>query len=148
MTPKLKAKVLKGIKPWSWYIANTPSNWDWVLFPKKPSAEYGPWTNIFSWAFLIAGIIAFCSSLPIEPFSPAWGFKPKTAILGLRIPKSFINELCNCSILEYTFSWVMLWATSFNATCPETTATLKSWAHNSISGLPPNFSPKYSVCPG
>ncbi len=37
-TPVLKAMDLNGIRPWSWYIANTPSNLNWCCIPKKPSA--------------------------------------------------------------------------------------------------------------
>ena len=42
LTPSLKAMVLNGISPWSWYIARVASNDLYAPLPKKPSAEYGP----------------------------------------------------------------------------------------------------------
>ena len=45
-TPFPKDKVLKGTRPWSWYIASTPSKAFNLLEPKKPSAGYGPKANI------------------------------------------------------------------------------------------------------
>ena len=49
--------------------------------------------NVARMASLMAGLIISISSLPINPSSPACGFKANTAIRGLSTPKSFCKLL-------------------------------------------------------
>ena len=64
--------ILKGIIPWSWYMARTPSNFVKFEVPKKPSAAYGPNACMpSSKAVLRAGMIISSSSFPSNPSSPA-----------------------------------------------------------------------------
>ena len=94
--PKLTA--FRGASPWSWYIASTASA-GWrpeTTRGNSVSAAKGPETSIPSARNVAsAGPITRSSSSPSSPASPAWGFKPQTAMRGDAIPKSRTSPSCS-----------------------------------------------------
>ena len=97
LTASSKAISFTGMRPWSWYKARIPSG---ALFSgeslfhasaaeiQQVSGGIGPLiltaglSNCHSFKI---GIIRFCSSIPIFPSSPAWGFNPAICILGFSL---------------------------------------------------------------
>ena len=91
-TPVSKPMSLIGMCPWSWYWTTTMSNAPVLARIITVSGGCGPVASMpSSTAAATAGAIRSASSVPKRPFSPAWGFRPATATLGLSTP-SFRSE--------------------------------------------------------
>ena len=86
-------RVFMGVKTWSWYIPIITSNFFLLFFKNIVSAGKGPFTFILFFKDLITGCTILISSLNSKILSQ-WGFKPKTAILGLN-PKNFSTVIVN-----------------------------------------------------
>ena len=88
------------------------------------------------------------SSSPSNPSSPACGLRPKTAILGLLILKSFFSDNSSSRIFNSTRSLVMRLFTSLRGTCSVTNPTRKSCPVMSIKvSVAWNSWVRYSVWP-
>ena len=96
-----------------------------------------------------AGRMMVFSSSPMRPLSPAWGFRPRTAMRGVATPKSRPRLSCRRVPYFTIRSLDRVEATSLSATWPVTTPTRKlSEARTMSTSSTPALSARYSVWPG